>query len=1819
MADLPGNTSYGAATPATPKKQFPKLNINPGGSARASGPTSSGQTSGGFTPPTSVALGEQDTPKLTALPSSYSTFKQEAQFPYEKAGGLTAPVEPIVHQMPDTSMGQYIVDQTNPTGMVKSNREFVSQSVKKKILGNLPSQLFQVDHIIPLWANGADTPSNLQILSLAEHEKKTKMQAVPLTLLSAGIIDYTEARVLAQNWKNKTEAGIPDMPAEGGNGLLDVKTAREVYDRWKKEEISGPPVTWDSFKEAIPEAAKNFGEGWLPNWIREPIKGVVSGVTGGIMPYQVDDGGTGVDQALGIGGVIVGSVLGIGKFSKLMTPVLAKTGLKVFQPTKVGLSDLASTLSRSEILGKAAKPVGASLITAAKTGGLKGVGKAALENTKQNLSGYMTYLKQNAAGNIARNTAIFVPYGIAAEAGKALLSSEEEDILKNGMERLVLDIGMGGITGVAAPGLKAAAGVAFGTYVLDSALGTPWREAMLNAAVMGGLHGVGTLRPEKINNKKLQEAVEKEATNSMQNILHWWVPEIPEVALGKPGAFSGASVADDAARATHIKTAEEWTAKALEKLSGLKDSISSDDFEKHRRQIVTAGHYLRQTALPPAEREAAMLADLASVFQQAKNRTFDITVPETVPDFLRAAGEDRLFRPVAREKVIADTPTTGEIRVAGTGVEGVNEQNMVKFAKAVQEGRASTNLLVVNRPDSKALWELQSELYKPEEIAGLTHKPFQNPQNAAQVYGLTRNADGSPELISLGWIPRKFTIDEKVNNYNSQKEIVEGTFPRNNPERNKDSIVARMTEEDIPVITMRLEKPVVPASVMRGTRGKNQGGPYLIARLSEGDWAASKQSWDDYRATGGTEAVTPGPIAAAAQKTGAPVMETPEIQPMQESISSGLEMSSQNMKAQDVLANPLLAESSKPGQRQVADYLGAVDDAVVAGGDSKTTTNNLVKIGVSPDTAARVAAGEPVTAEEIVGSIRRENLIGEEATQNMVRVLGPDKKQWFKPGTPGEKWGKLPVTKAPAKEAPVAETQQDALPLPAPAEAVPSPLASSIVARATKGDIPMRPVRAKEPVAEQPAKTETPAPAVEAPFVPTPAYQEAKAALERVSQQSETNLDQTGLDSYTDSLIRFIQNSNTDPDTQKALAKDAMRLIGRSRDELSQEGIEMTRSNEAWEKQIRGTGHETIGKYIDSLRERIAREFDTEVTTPRRTQTPETKEEAISRVVTGVKEDAAPYLKMVSDWKNLSPLTYQYGHNMTFDTLARNIWGPNYTKNYNLMRFFSDKDKLGKAIYHKGMVDPRGEVVRNKRGGEVGAMFATETASGRQISQPKSVVAALGVGDRAGASRAMADRARALGAARRSIEESQANGAVAKPIEAAADVSEGDLTSNYRIEDPTQAASENIQDLTKYEGKNLLGLLSGIENGATPRLQPVRGAEDAATQIFDIIESWNLAIKNGYIMDSPVRISDKKLLQSIKDRVSKDTETALGKEKSLASLRQELTKLEKANEVLDRVNVPQSHRGTIDEELAGNNARIAELKKALGIEESTEAPISDGQGGPGYTPESPAMLFPTLSNIDTAISTPETFRAPKLTPKAVSILPGATANQTAGEYIQGKSTYEKGQTAANPTPFKKLSVTGALTSLSEGRAKVKNAEQSFASKAFKTASEVPGKAFEGLVEAVATGVDKVVGNKPTIYQKGKSEPSAVIMGYDTTVYATDPAHPQKLTSIIRSLPAGTNNAATVESYIRTKFPKSPVTGQMVMQAASKHGVAPEMMIAIMQNDSGFGTAGLGAKTRNPGNVGNDDSGATQTYKTWGAGVEAVAKWLSNHKAYAAER
>ena len=178
----------------------------------------------------------------------------------------------------DIGGGQFVVDPEQADKIIKSARGY--DSVEDATLrGGLSSRLFQIDHIVPLWAGGVDTRANKQLLDMASHVKKTQVDAVARALYYNEDISLNAARVMAINWKDKNTDGITlDDKIE-----TPLEVAKAKYKEWQKP----PKFGFMDIVKGLPEAAVEVGravESLLPTPAQSAIEGVLSGFTGGWFP-----------------------------------------------------------------------------------------------------------------------------------------------------------------------------------------------------------------------------------------------------------------------------------------------------------------------------------------------------------------------------------------------------------------------------------------------------------------------------------------------------------------------------------------------------------------------------------------------------------------------------------------------------------------------------------------------------------------------------------------------------------------------------------------------------------------------------------------------------------------------------------------------------------------------------------------------------------------------------------------------------------------------------------------------------------------------------------------------------------------------------------------------------------------------------------------------------------------------------------------------------------------------------------------------------------------------------------------------------------------------------------------------------------------------------------------------------------------------------------------------------------------------------------------------------------------------------------------------
>ena len=86
-----------------------------------------------------------------------------------------------------------------------------------------------------------------------------------------------------------------------------------------------------------------------------------------------------------------------------------------------------------------------------------------------------------------------------------------------------------------------------------------------------------------------------------------------------------------------------------------------------------------------------------------------------------------------------------------------------------------------------------------------------------------------------------------------------------------------------------------------------------------------------------------------------------------------------------------------------------------------------------------------------------------------------------------------------------------------------------------------------------------------------------------------------------------------------------------------------------------------------------------------------------------------------------------------------------------------------------------------------------------------------------------------------------------------------------------------------------------------------------------------------------------------------------------------------------------------------------------------------------------------------------------------------------------------------------------------------------------------------------------------------------------STYATDPKHSQSVQKRLDEI-GKFNSVEDIDAYIKSKYPNSPITGQMVANSAAKYGIGWEEIVALAQHESYLGTSNVAKSNNNLGGV-----------------------------------
>jgi hypothetical protein len=713
------------------------------------------------------------------------------------------------------------------------------------------------------------------------------------------------------------------------------------------------------------------------------------------------------------------------------------------------------------------------------------------------------------------------------------------------------------------------------------------------------------------------------------------------------------------------------------------------------------------------------------------------------------------------------------------------------------------------------------------------------------------------------------------------------------------------------------------------------------------------------------------------------------------------------------------------------------------------------------------------------------------------------------------------------------------------------------------------------------------------------------------------------LQSYADQGIKIIKDSGLPPEDQARLGVELQKLI--NRDDMNQRGVimgppEVVGSSLSEESPSADASRDAFNQHVQGVKDSIkeatgAGDVSSTKMTPE--ETIAARKEAVPEMT---REQGTNFLQSAKSGIDTLPKnSYGYSLYKTFmgglDKAFKGTKDP--SKNYDLQRFMSWSNSAGKSYW--------------------GKQFETiDDRTGEPISQPKTRTNKMAQGMHGADLRKESDIRNAELAAETKPEGTpesigaadtggmSENMAAALPDWMSTQTENVPYEQGVKVASPTQDPTNQYKDLTRMEAQVTPGRIA-LEGGVDAQGNPLpqisetdAGIQDGKRLLQDMMKEYNkfvgAAQSEGRWANPKMKFIDDKIWSAIttpikteSNQFKKMADVVSGAkayaDDRVAKAKEAIGKLDKQDELLANVGGIKAKveaQKAIDE-----NAKLRERLTAL-VKKYEGEKKPDGAGGPGIAPQtdisSPAAMFSNLASNSPAMN------------------PGGSGMQTTNP-IQMPSLLDNGAQTTQTTqikpvaPLKEVDTTQAKNALNNARKALANPPIPIGTGAISQTTPAVGTEDPGLTKLRNSMSNMMPGNKTTFNQTTVADPGTfkynVIEGIDMHAYATDPKHNQKVLSIKQNLPQITG-AAVIQDYISKVAPKSQVTGQMIWDSAQKTGVPVDLMVALAQEESLFGTKGMARKTRNVGNVMNTGAN-TRTFNDWQSGVQSMANYLAQHQ------
>jgi hypothetical protein len=927
MANISNNESYTSAAPAVPKPVTISLPTatptvyRPSTTYQNLGNLRSIELNPGAPTPPPVPGTPQYTQATNAAISQYGQLKNlgtQAQFGeptdpgnysadipvpsdyvgFLPAGGYTgqdgtsgtwaSPVTPVIKNYPGDVPGQYVEDTSNPNALIKTGSVGADGSTVRgsspvednAIRNNQSGFLYQIDHIVPLELGGADTMANRELLTYSQNQQKTTAQAVPYTLYAHGLIDLDQARLMASSWQNRDIGGlsVPD-----GVGMIPLKQAQDAAAKWSQP--VAPKIS--DVIAGIPQAAKDLGKGFLPDPLREFIKGFASGATMGFVPYESGENEDVFSKIAGYGGQLAG---GIGSFvvgGAILDGVLGvgAAGLRVLgalRGTAATAAEGAGLVSAEAGATEAAPGLGTRLLNALKTPAAAPIIKAVPDTAPSYIyKGFVSPLTKPTVQGALKFAGTNVLVGQMQQlvqnhlAPDILSGKRQATDEQNLIPRIISDAVIGSIAGVASPTLRGAS-LAMAPVLAMNFIEDPYHpmNALTSAAVFGAFHlaGAGAKKADIADLK--QSFTDTAATPEFQtfktqvldkphyNTLSYYAPELyPELKDGESipaSAYDPAQVttaANKAIAALDIRREFDINPDGTQADVGMSDQA----YNAEKTRIVTASGQMAIGGLSPELQEQANVANVISFAKSLKSKgkgpngeslgsrfdqLQDIWVPKVTNDVGQYIADNKEALSATPQTAAPNTNSTFlEGDMAGTGV-GIRKNTDIARQYFSQEAGWDTlpRVSLHWRPELESVFAMGNKVKADNPTLAAGRAPDPNPGNATQIFGYKQNQQtGQIKTYALGYIAG----DGRLNTdpFAINKETAKWQNPPPPIAIHKDMLVPAMDQNGLHVALATIDWRSTDATV-------KSGNPFGVYNMTAKEWNDSMTMRDKLAADG---------------------------------------------------------------------------------------------------------------------------------------------------------------------------------------------------------------------------------------------------------------------------------------------------------------------------------------------------------------------------------------------------------------------------------------------------------------------------------------------------------------------------------------------------------------------------------------------------------------------------------------------------------------------------------------------------------------------------------------------------------------------------------------------------------------------------------------------------------------------------------------------------------------------------------------------------------------------------------------------------------